>query len=918
MKTPPFFAVQKQKVNGVVTLVATDYTLDPKDLDPSADFRVFADTLTIPAGNFSLPGKNITIYARSIACPNNNNAVLDTSGTSYPNRVLPFNPPKADSGRGAGDGGQNGKHGGSTPDTVAANGQDAGGITINASVISGNLKLNANGGQGQQGQDGQSGGDGIGGRPGDDAIINRVQHDWHHPDGWNVTQATAGGDGGRAGNGGNAGKSGNGGKGGVITVNTVTALSKGQITANTINGKAGVAASFGKKGNPGGAGQGGRIAEKYETGGHFHTVTWELSDQRQPGARDGDAGADGSPASPAIDGTGGKYTANTLTDTSALLINDECLLSQLLLSMRVAEIAYLEKDFTTARSFYQWIGGLTSKASGTSGLPAEFAGLHQQCRALIDQLSQGLDFFGNPLNYVPIVTLDYYQQSLDGMLATGNQIETVYNAYTAYLQQQTHDFTGMQHAIDRANDVIKACKDMQSDLLQQITGLVPVIDQLTDSMAKQYGVLLQADADFQKAAHDLNNGCGWANLLALVKTIISVGLSSYNLFKATSFKDAISPTKDFIDLGIKIDKGKVVEWPNPIGGDVPSISGAWTEINPNRAPDVDDAKKLVLKEEEFDKAIKPYLDLPQAKNYKSQVHDYIGLAQSRNAKLLEYTNALVQYKSVSGKITQKQEEVKRITVDMASQNIPGLIPYRNFLFGLYQDFKGMCLKYLYQENRAYIYWSQADNPFNIVDNSFTGLGVFHSNLKGKIINQINTYSQPDQPINDIKILLTANGSDNRAKQFQQLKENNSISFQLHTDDDKFVGWANVLLTNFKIFIPGVVMPSSGNLYIQLWHQGRVVVISPTGTQSNYTHNQVLSVYEYTLDNGKPVAVAGGSLGGDGTGGNKKRIALSPYATFTIKLPPKFNAGLKLDGVQQIEIHFSGYAVPRIDFTKTYA
>jgi hypothetical protein len=310
--------------------------------------------------------------------------------------------------------------------------------------------------------------------------------------------------------------------------------------------------------------------------------------------------------------------------------------------------------------------------------------------------------------------------------------------------------------------------------------------------------------------------------------------------------------------------------------------------------------------------------LKEAVDYKAQVHDYIGLAQSRNAKLLEYTNALIQYRALSAKIARKQAEVKRIQANMAAQNVPGVIAYRNFLFGLYQDFKGLCLKYLYQENRAFIYWCQTPAPFKIVDNSFTGLSVFHSNLKSAIIKQINVYSQPSQPINDVTVLLSATGTGARPEQFQAFRTTNSINFQLTPDLDLFLGWSDVLLTDFRIFIPGVTMPSNGNLYIRLWHHGRVFVVNPAGAQSDFTHNQVLSVYEYKLVNGAPVAIAGGSLGGDGTGGNQKRIALSPYATFTIELPATFNPGLNLAQVNQLEIHFSGYAVPRTSSVKRYA
>jgi len=916
MNIPPFFNIQKQKVGDVVTVVAIDYTLDPLDLDPTADFRLFTTTLTIPAGSFSLTSRNLTIYARQINCPADAAAVIDTSGASYQTPVLPINPPKADSGTTAGDYGREGISGGATPDATAQSGGNGGGIHIYASAIAGKLHLVANGGQGQVGQDGQAGGDGIQGGPGHDAVINRVQHDRHHLDGWAITPATQGGDGGHAGNGGDAGKSGSGGNAGEVVVKTITPLEAGQITAETTSGKAGAAARPGLKGTLGAAGIGGLIAEEYQTGGHFNEPIWRLSNRRQSGAVAGADAHDGASATAAPDGASTQLSASTISDASGLLIIDECFLSQLVLEMTVAEIAYLETDFTAARDHYLWISNLTSSATGTTGLAGEFAGLYQQAKALLSQLGQGLDYFGNPLNYVPVVTLDYYQTQLDGMLVTGNQIETMFNSYTAYLQDQNHNFTDMQHAVDQANDVITVWQSQLTDLYKQITGLVPVTDGLSDALASQFSVLINVNATFRKAAEAKANGCHFGNLLALLKTIVSVGSDVYGLFTAKTFKDAATPIKDFLDMGINIEQGKVIQWPDPIT--VPDISVAWASINPNGGPDVGDSQKLVLKQEEFDKAVQPYLDMPEADDYKVQVNDYIGLAQSRSAKLIEYTNALVQYKTVSAKIARKQLEVKRIQANIAAQNIPGLIVYRNFLFSLYQDFKGLCLQYLYQENRAFIYWSQTPSPFKIVDDSFIGLDVFHSNLKAAIIKQINVYSQPSQPIDDVKYTLRATGSNARPEQFENFRTSNSLSFQITPDSSMFLGWSNVLLTNFQIFIPDVVMPTTGNLYIRLWHHGRVFVVNPDGVQSDFTHNQVLSIYEYTIANGAPVKVAGGSLGGDGPGSNQKRIALSPFAAFTIELPAEFNRGLQLDKVNELDIHFSGYAVPRSIFFERYA
>jgi len=904
MNTPPFFAVQKQQQNGIATLLAVEYTLDQNDLDPTMHNAFFVDTLTIPAQTFTLKGKNLSIFARKVVIADG--AVFDTTGASQSTFVPPYNPPKASNGSGPGQGGSPGKDGGITPETTAQDGQAAGTITIKAGTITGKFTTKAIGGKGQQGQNGQDSGDGIDGSTGADAIINRVDHDWQHPDGWDITPATPGDNGGSAGAGGNAGKSGNGGAGGAITLSVLNALAGDQVSHQNNGGDPGAAATPGKAGQIGHGGQGGRIAVETTDHTHFHNVNWYLSDDRQDGSQDGSSASDGHPAATAATkGADGAYTATTLADATKLLDVNTQVLCLLQLTMRYAEIAYLENNREQAGDYYIWIAGITAAVTGTTGLEGELANINKQCRALLHQLNQGLDFYANPINYVPIVTLDYYQQSLDTMLATGNAMESVYNDYTAYLANQQHDFTGMNNMIDQAQKVIANYQSIQSNLGTQVLALSPIIDQLTSALAAQYTVVTNADASFRKAV-EARQGCSLASLLGLLKTIMTVGVDAYTAFTTPTPKSVSSMIGDFIDIGIKIDNGKLIEDPNAIQGDPNSIAKAWQGINPSGDGQVNDSKKLVILQDDFDKAIKPYMDLPEAQNYLKQVHDYIGIAEARNAKMLEYTNDIIQYLALNGQIAQKQLEVDRIKAQIAQENVPGLITYRNFIFNLYQDFKSFVLKYLYQENRAYIYWSQTDSPFNIADNSFVGLSQFHSTLTGNIINRINTYSNPDQPLTDIRIMLTPEG---REQQFADFRTNRTLTFEISSSDPAFLGWANVLLTNFRVYINGAVIGDGASLYAQLIHQGRVVMIDPSDGVHHYTHNQVLSVYQYRMTNGQPVTAAGGSMGGDGTGGNKKRIALSPFATFTINVPEKYNPGVALDKTDSIEIHFSGYAVP---------
>ncbi len=890
MQTPPFFAVQKQEQDGETTLVAVQYELDLKDLDPNNNLTLYVDTLTIPAKTFRLPGKNIAIYSRNIIAAQG--AELSTTVVNGAKPVLPLNTPKAPNGATRGEPGKHGADGGATPETVGMQGRAAGNITINAGSITGELFLSAVGGPGQQGQNGQDGGDGMQGRDGVDANVGKAPR----------TFPTLGERGANGGNGGRAGRSGNGGPGGAVSVLLTSPLHHNVVKHQNHGGAAGNPAKPGQGGKGGAPGLGGRqgIPRK------GLPVNGGLG-ERLPnwGVGSGSTGATGAAAEPASEGAAGLIHIAGEVDPAGMLSLNTSMLGMLTLTMRFAEIEYISGNLTKAIEYYKWVAGLTSGVTTASGLQAEFAALNRQSGALLNQLSQGLDFFANPMSYVPIVALDHYQVALDGMLQTGANIEAVYNTYITFTHNQKLGFAKTGEAIAQAKEAIKAYQRIQANVKAQIDGLPAVINRLGEALTAQHEVLMKANDKFKDAVAALGV-CTLPMVLSVMRTVVNVGKSVFAAWKNPSIGSLTTSITDLVRLGISIENGSIVKNPRAIPGNPDDVAKAWRSINPSGVGDVADDKKLIVLRDEFDKTLAPYLSLPEAKEYQAQMHDFIGIAQARNAKLLEYTNAIIQYASIIGVIAQKEEEVKRIEGQIARENMPGLIPYRNFMFNLYHDFRSFVLKYLYQENRAYIYWSLSERIFAPKDTSFVGLSVLHSELKGEIIDHINRFSNPNQPITDLKIELNATQRENQLAVFKSTRR---LTFNINTAEDYFLGWYNVMLTNFRIYLKGKGLEESGRYYIQLIHHGSVFVMDADDKLQEYTHSQVLSVYQYRMDNGKPVTMAGGSLGGDNTGDNSRRIALSPYATFTIAVPERLNPDVNLDNLERIEIHFAGFARP---------
>lgn len=885
MTLPEYFAYQRSKSDGRVTIVALALTLDQRQIDPTADLHVYADVLTLPNASLALPGRNLVIRARKVVA---SGGTFDVSAGAPPPPVTPINPPQADAATTPGQAGPAGKAGGATQETRGARGANAGSISVFAGEISGRQTLVARGGKGQTGQGGQRGGHGALGATGRDAIIEPpIQHSRQRD--WKITPALPGGRGGHGGPGGEAGRSGDGGDGGTVSV--LTRKPGGQLDGRVEGGAAGDPASPGGGGRGGDPGMGGRIATSHQQSSHFQRQIWVLSNQRQGGATRGDDGRAGAAAPAAVAGKPGTVRAGVVSEAGQTLADNAFAVTQQLLTMHQAQLYYLAGQFVEARELYEWVQWVTEAARGqTAGTLGEQAAINRQARALLNQLGQGLDFFGNPVNHVPIVNLDRYQSTLTGLLGLGTQVEGVYQRYDAMLRQQQAQFGDFDTALGQASTTIERYARERETVAGQVSQLRTAVLELDDAQSRQFTVVSRAEATFKTAVEARAHDCSFADLLNLLKTIVSIAKSAHDIVKAVEKIGTLSiDPKDLVDSA-----GKLVKNVTSIRGDATSIGKAWQGIKVLNPPDAPDTAKLILQQEEFDRAVQPYLDLPEAQAYRAQVHDYISITQSRNAKLLEYTNALVQLTAADATIDQKRLELSRIRGDLASRTDPTLAPFRTFMLRLYEDLRFTCMRLLYRENQAYRYWSLMPSPFAVADNTFAQLNAFHIQLTDQILTRIDTTATPRQPVT-FRLRLSA---AERPGQFAEFRSLGTISFDVPVGDPEFLGWKQVLLEGFTVEVANA-KTASGRVYVQFWHRGRVAVFDPTGGRHDFSHEQVLAVYRY----GSGVPADGGNLSGDG------RIALSPFATWTLAVPARYNPGLDLSAVDRIDLTLRGFSLP---------
>jgi hypothetical protein len=284
----------------------------------------------------------------------------------------------------------------------------------------------------------------------------------------------------------------------------------------------------------------------------------------------------------------------------------------------------------------------------------------------------------------------------------------------------------------------------------------------------------------------------------------------------------------------------------------------------------------------------------------------------RNAKLSLYAQLREEFVQIEGLIAQTRALADKLKADKAAGSDPTLSPYRSFIKGLYDDYRQLVLRHLYNENMAFRYWSLTDRPFITGDNTFGELAIAHAKLVSDTLDAIQASQSPTQRFEPQTYTLVDAGPD-RAAQFAEFRKTGRLTFALPITDEHYLGWAHVLADTFSISISGATTGAVNNrLNVYVYHLGKGVLLTPKGVAVEYSHDRVMSVYTYTVEGGVEKRQGGGTLGdSDGSGRAGSRISISPFAAWTIDVS-KFNDKLDLSQVKKITIAFSGTYRPRVD------
>ena len=773
------------------------------------------------------------------------------------------------------------------------------------------LTILAGGGPGGRGQDGHAGNRGETGPNGAQTSKFGVETDG----GFGFPEEAYGKNGSKGGRAGSPGQSANGGKGGQVVMNVMQPLELAVIYS--VAGGPG-----GERANPGARGQGGAGGSGSWCHMYNQRTGRTVDDQKAPDGKEGPEGdpaqSTGNKGQPGAAGdplkfngapfTGGQVPALTFTDLAQAFS-----LSQLLITQNATDQDFLnaknDDERTAAAGGYVWLININQPFTDSSSKidPLKVSKPEQQVRARIHnsavvslmRLQQGLDYYGHSHNWTPVLNLVNLTSRTGELITLGKVVEDQFNRYLdkgLADKERMQAFTKAKQEIDRK----LAQFDAEIEKLKpQIENLWTEVEKHSEALRRQRTVLVEGQLKFKDELIKYlreQNDLTFDTFLDMLGTVI--GCAGGVVEGVGGIKTAIDALKKAEEFSKQIKN--VVEIFKKAKATIDNISKAYKSVKETFDDGNPNAAKILVDGEAFDKLLKEYLDkVDSAGELRVAMDYYVELGQARNVAAYNYTTLVAQMLTIQAQHDQLYQGIQHINAEMAARQDNMLPVYTAYLKDAYEDVQRNLLRNIYQENRAYQYWSLRNRQLQTDDLNIATLAATHQQL----ISDIDSFRENSQTFNNFKqeVVISA---DQYPNEFADLRRSKALTFRLDIrDEDGFQNMRYIIAREFKLNFPEV-KDNSHVLFVNVVHTGEAVLnsdinLDKAGALHVFSHRPRLAPYK--IDYKNPANTAGGNLGDD----NQGYIGVSPFALWRLDFNLRGNEWLDLNTIKTVSVTFSG-------------
>ncbi|WP_341280165.1 hypothetical protein [Paenibacillus sp. FSL H8-0537] len=576
--------------------------------------------------------------------------------------------------------------------------------------------------------------------------------------------------------------------------------------------------------------------------------------------------------------------------------------------------------------------------------------LRNKTSLLVAQLSQGLDYFGHPWNWVPLMPLDRYLLLGNNLITAAQQSEDLYKDYLRFQSSQDSRVAIIKKALDTSIKKYKEIENRREELVNEREKLKRDIDtKLADVKSK--GEALQKTAtDFVEALRRELRLDSLKLTVELIITGVALATGAAPVVVALKSGGAIASAisnlgnegkATVINEGDKSDRARAIkkekkeqekELSKALGNVKKTAAAGYALYKQgggliDLSNQIDGAKKafgynstlIAMSREEFEEMLAPvYSKVPNAAGqYRKDFNEFLNVVEDYQSKVLAYNGLYLEDQRLATELIRIHAEDERLRQRLGDNDDESLQLFHSFIYDLYSQAKLALIDFLYQEYQAYRYMVLSNVRFPEIKGSHVAeLSMAHAEITSQLTKALNASEGPTQPFTDIKFIFN---EDNFPEQFQALREGKAAVFSISLNNqiirEKIAGKAHLVVSDCSIELPGARL-SQGDVHVQYTHSGSTAFLDRYAKRHDFIHNSTLGFYEYEVSFQKGRG-AGGMVekykpkAGGVVGDDKNRILPGLLSVWSIKVPTidlanmPMNEGVNLDNVKKIEMTLKG-------------
>jgi hypothetical protein len=278
--------------------------------------------------------------------------------------------------------------------------------------------------------------------------------------------------------------------------------------------------------------------------------------------------------------------------------------------------------------------------------------LAQRAKILLHQIQFGLGYFGQPLNYVPLIQFDVLQRQISEILKLYMPAEDAINQLVVKVRALQDTVADALSTEDHIKVLIGDINKQQSSAIDLANNLAFIIAELQTEIQLQRKVLTDRENEYQAAVAAASHGCSLNNVLTIVSAIVALAGAAFTAGQSLWLLAGTA-----VSSGLQIFKSVKVKGADGIERSSAELNPTYRQLLKTSAtiPDVvekfnalkkdldvdPDSARLVLPQEDFDKLTANFdSDVDKAEGvdqtikdaFKQAAHRFADLVQARNKK----------------------------------------------------------------------------------------------------------------------------------------------------------------------------------------------------------------------------------------------------------------------------------------------